>query len=439
VAATTVNKNKGRFMSFNRLTLAQYLGSSGLYLFAISGFINQGGVYAGLGLMLIGSLVIADRAWGDLRREPAFPLAVIFTVYIVLRGVAAMQTWPDQPAAHFLAATWDLVAIGGLFTLLVGWWLGGDRRRIALVLQLAVLSLLLGVLKGIDWRHFVNSMVNRPLFGMGNGAGLFALIAITGLLIFRSSPLFAGGWQQRWLSSLSVKAIITVLFLVFTAVFVLSQTRAAWFAALLVLPVVFVLMLRNDGGVQKKWVARFEIVALAVLVLGVSLGAGTIAKRLGDEQTSMMLLFSGDLHSLPVSSVSYRVWLWQDALQRIAEHPMLGWGAGSAPLLIREVGVPGVLGHYHNLYLQLAVELGLVGVGLFALWLVLLVKAATAAWREGRMGFDSLLFLGALLAIFLIVSFFQLRHDDERGQYLLILGGALALTFRLCRSPPERE
>jgi len=426
-------------MPFNRFALAQYLGSTGLYLFAISGFINQGGMYAGLGLMLAGFLLMADRGWVSLRREPAFPLALVLTVYIVVRGASAMSAWPDEPSADFLAATWDLVVIGGLFTLLVGWWLAGDNRRIALVLQLAVLSLFLGVLKGIDWQHFATFMAHRPLFGMGNGAGLYALVAMTGLLIFRSSPLFDGGWQQRWMPPLLVKSIVSVLFLVFTVVFLLSQTRAAWLASLLVLPAVFVLMLRNNGGAQKKWVARFEVVVLVVLVLGVSLGAGTISKRLGAEQSSLMLLFSGDLGSLPVSSVSYRVWLWQDALQRIAEHPLLGWGPGSAPLLIQEAAVPGGLGHYHNLYLQLAAELGLVGLGLFALWSLVVAKAATGAWHERRMGFDCLLFLAALLAIFLIVSCFELRHDDERGQYLLILSGALALTFRLYRSPPARE
>lgn len=424
-------------MQLNRSAYAQHLGAAGLYLFAVSGGVSQGGVYIGLGLMLVGLLLMADHAWNALRREPAFPIAVILTLYIAARCLAAVSTWPTEPPERFLRDTWDLVAVGGLFSLLVGWWLAGNNGRIALVLQLAVLGLFLGVLEGIDWQHFATYMVQRPLFGMGNGAGLYALVAMAGLLILRSSRLFDGGWQQRRLSSAVIKILLMALFAVFSAVFVLSQTRAAWFAALIVMPAVFVLVLRNRAGeMLKKRVLRFEVIVLAVLMLSVIFGAGIIEKRLGVERSSVVLLFSGKLSGLPADSVGLRVGLWENALERIAERPLLGWGSGSAPVLIRESDVPGGLKHYHNLYLQLAAELGLVGVGLFALWSALAVKAAVHAWRERYTDFDYLLFLAATLAIFLIVSSFQIRHDDERGQYLLILLGALALTHRLRRRQP---
>lgn len=419
-------------MPFNRSACAQHLGKAGLYLFAVSGFIAQGGVYAGLALMLLGFLLVADRAWKPLRREPAFAVALALTLYILLNGAAAVAAWPAEPSARFLRSTWDLVAVGGLFSLLVGWWLAGDDRRIALVLQLALLGLFIGVLKGIDWRHLSANIATRPLFGMGNGAGLYALIAMTGLLVLRSSALFSDGWQQRRLPPALIRVCLLLLFLLFTAVLLLSQTRAVWLAALIVLPGVFVLTFRRNGGkLRQTWLAGFEVVVLVVLILGVTLGAGTIGHRLDEESSSLMLLFSGDLGALPESSISYRIWLWQEASQRIAGRPLFGWGAGSAALLIQESAVPGGLRHYHNLYLQLATELGLAGLGLFALWTLVTVKAAVRACRERRMAFELLLFLIAVLAIFLIVACFQIRHDDERGQYLLILFGALALTYRL--------
>lgn len=425
---------------FNRHTYAQRLGVAGLYLFAVSGSLSQAGVYTGLGLMLLGFLLVGDRGWKAVRYQPAFLLALVFTGYIIVRGVAAVNYWPTEPPTQFLRRTWDLVAIGGLLSVVVAWWLGGDRRRIAVVLQLAVLGLFLGVLKGIDWQHFSSYMALRPLFGMGNGAGLYAVVAMTGLLIMRGSTLFDGGWQQRRLPPVVGKLAVLLAFLVFTGVFLLSQTRAAWFAALLVMPAILVLIFRHSAGNrQKKWIIGFEVAVLAVLVLGVTLGADIIWKRLDEEHRSLMLLFSGDLGALPVSSITYRIWLWQEALQRIAERPLLGWGAGSAPLLIRESAVPGGLGHYHNLYLQLAVELGLAGLGLFVSWLLVVVQAAIRTRREERTGFDYLLFLLAVLAIFLLASCFQIRHDDERGQYLLILIGALALTHRLGRLPPVKE
>jgi O-antigen ligase len=426
-------------MLFNRHACAQPLGKTGLYLFAVSGTLSQGGMYAGLGLMLLGLLLVADEAWPTLRREPAFPVALILTAYIVLRGVAATANLPAEPPREFLRGTWDLVVIGGLFTLVVSWWLNGDAGRIARVLQLALIGLFLGVLKGIDWSHFTTYMGQRPLFGMGNGAGLYALVTLAGLVILGSSSLFDSGWQQGKLPPAISRLVVLLLFLVFTAVFLLSQTRAAWLAALLVMPAVIFLKLRcNAGSRQRKWVTGFEVAVLALFILGISLGAGTIEKRLGAEQGSLVLLLSGDAGDLPSDAVGLRVQLWENALQRIAERPLLGWGAGSAPVLIHQTALPATLSHYHNLYLQLTVELGLTGLGLFALWSLLVVQAAVRARREGRTGFDFLLFLLAVMAIFLITSCFQIRHDDERGQCLLVLLGALALTHRMCRPLQEK-
>jgi O-antigen ligase len=181
-------------------------------------------------------------------------------------------------------------------------------------------------------------------------------------------------------------------------------------------------------------VLGFEAIVLALLIFGVTLGAGTIEKRLDAEQGSLVMLFSGELQELHPDGVGIRVWLWEDALRRIAEHPWLGWGAGSSPMLVRESAIPGGLSHYHNLYLQIVAEIGLVGLGLFGGWSILAVRAAWLARRERFTDSCYTLFLAAVLASFLIVSCFQIRHDDERGQYLLILMGGLALTHWLRRS-----
>lgn len=421
-------------MPIDTCALARRLGISGLYLFALSGFVNQGGVYAGLGLMLLGILLTPRRAWNTLRGEPLAWLALVLTAYILMRGAATLEAWPDVRPAKILRDTWNLAAVGGLFSLLTAWWLAGDTRRIARVLQLAVLSLLIGVLMGIDWQHFSVVMRLRQLFGMGNGAGVYSLVAITGLLVLRTSPVFEGAWLEGRLAPWIGKSTLALLLVLFIAVFLLSQTRAAWLAALMVLPAALVLLARARAG---RWRERpltgLGLILLAVLVVGATLGTGVVEKRLGVEQGSIALLFDGRLRDLPADSVGLRVRLWQDALQRIGERPLFGWGAGSAPLMIRELGLRDSLTHYHDLYLQLAVELGLVGVALFAAWTLGVVHSARRAWREQRIDLEYLVFVCACVAIFLIVFCFQIRHDDEKGQYLLILIGALALTQRLCR------
>ncbi len=418
-------------MLLTRSDYAQPLGLAGLYLFAFSGALNQGGVYAGMALMLLGALLRWDDVWTDVRRQPALVLSLGLTLYILAQGVMTYLN-VDTPGGKLARHVWDLVAIAGLFSLLIAWWLAGDPARIARVLQLALLGVFLGVIKGVDWTHFSAYITQRPLFGMGNGAGLYALIVITGLLTLRSTRLFEDSWFRRRLPALTRKLIVLLLLLFFAAVVLLSQTRAVWLAALLVTPVVVGLLLRSAAKEPpRRGIAGFEASMLGLIVLGLILGFGTIEKRLDADQSALSQILSGESALLPASSVGQRIYLWRDAMQRIEAKPLLGWGAGSAPALIRAAEIPGGLRHYHNLYLQLAVELGVVGLGAFLLWFGLLARTALADCAGEPLGPGYRRFLLAALAIFLVVSFFQIRHDDERGQSLLLLLGALALTCRL--------
>ncbi len=428
-------------MPSTRSDYAQRLGLAGLYLFAVSGALNQGGVYSGLGLMLLGAALQWGDLWRGVRRQPAFVLAWVITLYVIAQGLATYLT-VDTPAGKLARHVWNLVAVGGLFSVVTAWWLAGDPSRIARVLQLALLGFSVGVLKGVDWAHFATYVTQRPLFGMGNGAGLYALVAMAGLLMLRSSRLFDGNWSRRGLTPLTRKLLLLLLLLLCAAVVVLSQTRAVWLAALLVAPVAIIVIRRARHETTGLRMNGFEALLLAVLALGIFLGFGTIEKRLDQEQGDLIHLFSGNAGLSPGSSVGQRIYLWRDAVGRIEKRPFFGWGAGSAQALIRGAAVPGGLSHYHNLYLQLAVELGVLGLGLFMLWFLVIARAAVLDCRDAHLGAQYGRFLLVALTIFLVASFFQIRHDDERGQYLLILLGALALTCRLGRAqerPPAKR
>ena len=100
------------------------------------------------------------------------------------------------------------------------------------------------------------------------------------------------------------------------------------------------------------------------------------------------LLVSGMLYLAPSSSrrrltsvptqaaggiLHNRTQIWRAGLKVLRAHPLVGAGAGAFPEAVRpRLGVPAIPGHRyvaHNAYLSVLVECGVVGFGLFALWL----------------------------------------------------------------------
>ena len=91
----------------------------------------------------------------------------------------------------------------------------------------------------------------------------------------------------------------------------------------------------------------------------------------------------------------------------------------------------GVLKHLHNSYLELLVQLGLVGFGLWMLIASLLLWAVYDAMRRGRVSRDLGLFLILALLYLALWSLFNFRmvHQDFRGYWALLAGAALSLAL----------
>ena len=108
-------------------------------------------------------------------------------------------------------------------------------------------------------------------------------------------------------------------------------------------------------------------------------------------------------------------------------------------LLIRQVPDVEPLPHFHNLYLNLLVETGVVGFALFASMFGLLARAVWRALRQGMMSAELALFVGSVGALYLLASFAQIRHDDSHGMAFLALLSGLAYTRWLWRGNAARN
>lgn len=93
--------------------------------------------------------------------------------------------------------------------------------------------------------------------------------------------------------------------------------------------------------------------------------------------------------------------MWVSSVKAFIEQPIIGYGAGNAhtaaaPYFYYEL--PKIFSHVHNMWLQISLEMGIVGIMFTLLWVVLLLRLA---YRNRASG----LHCGLMLSLLMIYLF----------------------------------
>ncbi len=167
-------------------------------------------------------------------------------------------------------------------------------------------------------------------------------------------------------------AIITLLL---TAGLFLSFSRGAWLGAAASIGIMIVF------APKRLWMG-VALAAIALIgLIGLSdagLLPSAISERLADAGT---LLDIRDVRGVPINDANYalieRQAHWQAALNMLTEHPWTGVGFSNYQPLYEQYRLlnwPMPLGHAHNIYLNVAAETGVIGLGLYLLlWISIFV------------------------------------------------------------------
>jgi O-antigen ligase len=142
---------------------------------------------------------------------------------------------------------------------------------------------------------------------------------------------------------------------------------AAGRTALVALPVLLVLF----GAQRFGWKGTFGIVIAGLLATAL---AWTSSSYLRERALGVVDEIQVYQRSNGETSVGYRLEFWKKSLGFVSEAPLIGNGTGSIPGLFRRAAIDSsdiraaVTGNPHNLVIEIAVQLGLVGVAvLFAM------------------------------------------------------------------------
>lgn len=148
------------------------------------------------------------------------------------------------------------------------------------------------------------------------------------------------------------------LFLTVPLALLATRTRAVWLSA--AISIAFLGLFGFDRRVRRVSLALCVVVATGLCAALYQSNSSSLAERLEDR-----------------SPVDFRVVMYQTGWQMFIEKPLLGWNGGQS--LQSEISRRVWDFHpeyyvFHNTYLELAVERGLIGLGLYAWLMVCLLR-----------------------------------------------------------------
>lgn len=404
------------------------LGLGGAYVFAFGAWLGVALAHLGLALMLIAVLWDAPRVWAWLRAT-RWPVLMLFWSLAMIATL--LIAWPDgdlQPPSHLSAAA----SLSKLWLfLLLAWHLGGDRERVWTALALALTGFVLGRLLAIDLDDPLRtpSFETRPGFGLPTLAfAQYTATALIGLYLLAPRMLQVRSRLHRM--------VVLVLWLVLIALalqaLLMAQARMVWMAT-------GVILLAVSWAAWGRVANRRAVLALSMLMIIAIALLSTRFERLGDEMETYATLLGGDWSEVGYGSAGLRFHAWRYGLELWLQRPWLGWGPGAARelLAVHPDAHLHVLPHFHNIYVELAVAIGVLGCLPLALGCVAVFRCIQAARRSHRFPVDLCLLLTAGLALHLLVGLTNSRVVNSDWTFMwILLAGAATTTGRF--SPHDR-
>jgi O-antigen ligase len=247
----------------------------------------------------------------------------------------------------------------------------------------------------------------KSSFSSPNGLAAFLLLAL---------PLFFWLWT-RVRKQLITGTAAGAFFILAAGAFILTLSRsgfiALWSAAIL-----------SAFLLRKKWISLSFLMSPLLFLFSKIL-----------RENFLMSLHSKDI------TIGERFRFWNASISMIAESPFIGHGVNmfyqKFPLFLRD---DGYRGYAHNCYLQMAAEVGLMGLAAFLIPLaVLILKEARITWTEKEIFGPKHAILTGLVA-FLVQSFFDVNfYALQHAIIFWVFWGAFAALIRPAEKCPTAE
>ncbi len=421
------------------------MGSAGIYLFAFGIF--SGPAISSFGLSLMGILFISEFIRRpSLAKDPLFLLSLVFLIYLSCRILATLHAH-GQMGGAVLKAGREYFQLGFIFMLVPAVSIYRCRPDGHLMIFLLIAGLLFRVLDHVALEEIWTLLDTRPGFGLPvNHFGCYAAVALLYLLIYarpfwgpRENRIRFFLWGAGWVG--------LVVFWLFNLR--ISASRSALLGFTIIVPLVLICMVKKKKVDCSNFLKTGLVCLLAVgvfftAVYGVN--RQVVHQRVIPRFVIIWDLFQGkpsdDVVNRENMSVVARFDLWHFGIKKMMEKPLFGWGPGTPQALLRACykksfrmhEADGLfIGHFHNFLLQFLIEIGLVGVLLYFMAFLIVLKVFLTAYREGRMDLNLTLFVLGSFSMFFVANNFNMLMGNNPGRNFVGLLGGIAYSYGIHR------
>lgn len=407
--------------------------SFSLALYSFFGWLSTAASNMGAVLLLFGAGLTLPDFLGQVKKQPLFWLSIVSIIFILLH-LLFIQPLDQQTAIYSVRYSKGLVYLW-LFSV-IGWSLYKQLEMVRWLIGLASIGLVVKVLMEVDWDHLAVFFDRRQDFGFSwTGAGLHSVLGIFGFIILGAGISRNESCVVRCLANFICMAGILVL----AEASVLAGSRAAWVAMLVAMIVVGTLFYVKEKNSRHRLKSRTVIIfglIISLFVAGIlAINHKRLSARLASESQVYGTLLTFDRKKIPYTSVGARAHMLLYGLQLWRQKPLFGWGVGSSRTLLARDRIlkAGDHPHFHDNYLQLLVEQGLVGFSLYFIAFVMLLRGLLEANKVGAIPKDVFYYLIGAWTTVLVWSLADSRmvHADLRFVLLLLSGISFAYILKL--------
>lgn len=224
-------------------------------------------------------------------------------------------------------------------------------------------------------------------------------------------------------NSIKEKFFMSIVDLIALFALYLTHNRAAWVA--------FIAQVILLTGIKKKWKTLLAAIFMIIILMVIA-----IFSPVKDVLIHEVPVPSPKGEMVGRETALSRIVIWKEGIGKIREHPLTGIGYGKEsfkkafpdnPIMLEDKG----LWHTHNIFMEIALEIGIPGLIIFLWLLYSLTKTIIKGMKTT--GFRKVLMTSLLIVLigFLIRNQFDYIYiDDTALMFWLLMGMGMAMTLK---------
>lgn len=417
------------------------MGVVGLFIFAFGIFFKERTANSGILIMGTAFVLLFRPTGKSLIKDPLLIFGSIFFLFVSISAVRAIIDFDD--CLNIIVNGMFLNGCVFLLVFLVAFWMHQAREKWSWLFFALLTGFLAQIIRKFEWANFTEAVhlywtgVKRAGFGSSvNRFGLWsAIILLVCALLYKR--LWGSQANKFWYG---LRVIFWTFMCSISAMgIVFSQSRSVWLASVIIfIPIVFYHLYKTNQ-------IKFKALALLAITLIAIAFMTNLPKIVKQRVLSLKTIYTNALkddfefqaESVTDLSILERLQLYRLFLEKWKERPTLGYGPGTSEILLKRVDSHyehlSRYDHFHNIFFDLLIQLGVVGLILYAGCFFIIIRQLVRGKQNGQLELDYYLVALGGLALIAIAAQFAQPLSATRGLYAVGLLGAIAYawTFNL--------